>query len=251
MGFWIPWTLSLNNVMTENELNNARQYAVRQAWKNERELVKQGMGSRDWTPTEQREIHMKGSVSGYEGHHMKSVSTHPQYAADPNNIQFLSFDEHRDGAHDGKTRTNPTNGYYNPQTGKMHGFENRPPSLPKPKPLSEPLAVRHQNNATKAVIQAKQNNNQPQGGSNMSIGQLKAAIQNAEKSIDNQIGAINTYVNQNKTLIQRTHTVLKDSANPAAHKAVTQIKATIDHLKKTQSNLQEAKRELENFRKKI
>ena len=39
---------------------------------------------------ELRELRETGKVSGYEGHHMESVSGNPQVARDPNNIRFVN-----------------------------------------------------------------------------------------------------------------------------------------------------------------
>ena len=47
---------------------------------------------------------------------MKSVEEYPEYQGDPNNIQFLTRAEHL-AAHDGYF-VNPTNGRYDPATGK-------------------------------------------------------------------------------------------------------------------------------------
>lgn len=105
----------------KKQLTNARQNAVRSAWKDERTRVEQGQGTRDWSPDEQKELLSTGRVSGYEGHHMKSVSLFPEQAGNPENIQFLSESEHLDGAHQGSYH-NATNGYYDPQTGIMHEF---------------------------------------------------------------------------------------------------------------------------------
>lgn len=106
----------------KKELARARQSAVRHAWKEEQARVKEGLGTRDWTPSQQKEIIERGSVKGYEGHHMKSVSEYPEYAGDPKNIQFLTETEHFEGAHQGSYH-NLTNGYYVPETQTMNEFE--------------------------------------------------------------------------------------------------------------------------------
>lgn len=112
-----------NNLTNEEKkrLSNERQKAVRNAWKEEKERVKSGQGTRDWSPSQQKELVSRGAVSGYEGHHMKSVSLYPEYAGDSKNIQFLSEKEHLD-AHQGNYH-NATNGYYNPETQTMNEFE--------------------------------------------------------------------------------------------------------------------------------
>lgn len=105
----------------KKRLSCLRQNAVRKAWKEEQVRISKGYGTRNWTDEEQNQILQKGSVRGYAGHHMKSVCLYPQYAGDPNNIQFLNEDEHINGAHGGNTH-NPTNGYYNPETKTMSEF---------------------------------------------------------------------------------------------------------------------------------
>lgn len=120
----------------KKEIARARQNAVRQAWKDEQARVREGKGTRDWTVDEQRELLERGSVKGYEGHHMKSVSEYPEYAEDPKNIQFLTEDEHFQGAHQGSYR-NPTNGYYDPETNTMTEFEGDSLGEIPVRPLSE------------------------------------------------------------------------------------------------------------------
>lgn len=98
-----------------------RQKAVRDAWKEEKELMEQGRCTRPWTKDEQQELRDTGRVKGYYGHHMKSVANYPEHAGSYKNIQFLTNDEHIQGAHQGSTR-NLTNGYYNPKTGEISKF---------------------------------------------------------------------------------------------------------------------------------
>jgi hypothetical protein len=137
------------------DTNQERRTAVREAWKNERSYVRDGKGTRDWAKSEQREIMAKGRANGYEGHHMKSVKDYPQYAGDPKNIQFLNRNEHVNGAHRGNTQ-NTTNGYYNPQTGKMHSFGNSAPQAPQSQALSAPMTQKQQDLSTKREQARKQ-----------------------------------------------------------------------------------------------
>ncbi len=51
-------------------------------------------GTRSWTPQERLELINTGRVKGYYGHHMKSVQGYPHLAGDPNNIQFLTYQNH-------------------------------------------------------------------------------------------------------------------------------------------------------------
>lgn len=134
----------LEKIMQKHELTNEekkrlsyqRQTAVRLAWKRERNRVREGYGTRNWSNSEQEELISEGVVHGYEGHHMKSVSLFPEYAGDPRNIQFLSETEHLWGAHNGNYHT-PTNGYYDPMTGVMHDFKGAELPELNEYPLSE------------------------------------------------------------------------------------------------------------------
>ena len=117
---------TLSTQLSDKELSRLRQKAVREAWKQEKELVERtGVGSRDWTSKEKQELLDTGRVKGYEGQHMKSAKQYPEYAGNPNNIQFLKgrnmdVNEHLD-AHMGNYQ-NPTNWYYDPDTGVYIAF---------------------------------------------------------------------------------------------------------------------------------
>lgn len=124
----------------QRRLNNARTRAVNQAKRDEVALIKEGKGTRDWTPAQQKEWIQTGKCEGFKGHHMKDVSTYPEYAGDRHNIQMLNAEEHLK-AHGGNFR-NSTNGYYNPDTGRFRSFGNNPPSKPKAQDLSNPISER-------------------------------------------------------------------------------------------------------------
>ena len=116
--------------------------AIREAWKQEQELVRQGQGTRDWTPQQQRDILERGKAydtngKAFEGHHKKSVEKYPQYQGDPDNIQFLTRKEHIE-AHGGSTQ-NPTNGFYNPSTGETIDYGIGPPQPNNTVNLSHPV----------------------------------------------------------------------------------------------------------------
>lgn len=113
----------------KKKLSYERQNAVRNAWKEEKARVIEGYGTRKWSCAEQEELLNRGNVSGYEGHHMKSVSLYPQYAGDSHNIQFLSEEEHLQGAHGGNYH-NLTNGYYDPETQSMNEFGDELGAVP-------------------------------------------------------------------------------------------------------------------------
>ena len=99
--------------------------AVLAAWEKEKELVKNGKGTRDWTPEQQKDILTKGKAYdengfAFEGQHMRSVEKYPEYQGEPANIQFLTRSEHLE-AHDGNWQ-NPTNWYFDPVTKEKWHF---------------------------------------------------------------------------------------------------------------------------------
>lgn len=101
--------------------------AVRLAWEREHDLVQEGKGTRDWTKEQQQDIldPDKGKAyddkgRAFEGQHMKSVVEYPEYQGNPDNIQFLTKDEHLE-AHRGSWQ-NPTNWYYNSMTKEFTEF---------------------------------------------------------------------------------------------------------------------------------
>ena len=104
-----------------------RNKAIRKAWVREQLLVQEGHGTRDWTEEQQQDILNpdKGKVydeqgRAFEGQHMKSAAEYPEYQGNPDNIQFLTKDEHLE-AHKGSWQ-NPTNWYYDPVTKEFAVF---------------------------------------------------------------------------------------------------------------------------------
>ncbi len=104
-----------------------RNKAIRLAWEREQELVSEGKGTRDWSQEQQKDIldPEKGKAydengRAFEGQHMKSAAEYPEYQGDPNNIQFLTREEHLE-AHKGSWQ-NPTNWYFDPTTKEYTDF---------------------------------------------------------------------------------------------------------------------------------
>lgn len=125
--------MNYSNLSNEEKkkISNDRQNAVRHAWKLECERVKSGQGTRTWSKDQQEELLTRGSVRGFEGHHMKSVSLYPEYAGESRNIQFLTEEEHLYGAHQGNYH-NLTNGYYDSYNKVMIEFEGEElPNIPE------------------------------------------------------------------------------------------------------------------------
>jgi len=114
------------------------------AWNNEKQLVLDGKGTRDWTKEQQQAILDKGKAyddngKAFEGHHMKSVEKYPEYQGEPGNIQFLNRQEHQE-AHGGNFQ-NPTNGYFNPITKITTDFGDNPFVPCNIIELNEPVAI--------------------------------------------------------------------------------------------------------------
>ncbi len=66
-------------------------------WENERKLVEQGKGTRNWTPEQQKLIlerktplDINNKNDPFEAHHMLSKEDNPKFASDPENFQALS-----------------------------------------------------------------------------------------------------------------------------------------------------------------
>lgn len=101
--------------------------AIAAAWEKEQELVRQGKGTRDWTPEQQNDIldPERGKAydadgRAFDGQHMKSVAKYPEYQGNSDNIQFLTKQEHLE-AHKGNWN-NPSNWYYDPVTKQFLDF---------------------------------------------------------------------------------------------------------------------------------
>lgn len=123
-----------------------RNKAIRLAWEREQGLVAEGKGTRDWTEAQQKDIldPNKGKAyddkgRAFEGQHMKSAVEYPEFQGNPNNIQFLTREEHLE-AHKGSWQ-NPTNWYYNPGTKEFVDFGENEPTPCEIIQLSNPLAV--------------------------------------------------------------------------------------------------------------
>lgn len=99
--------------------------AIRLAWEKEQQRVLVGEGTRDWTEKQQQYIIDRGKAydddgKAFEGQHMKSAAEYPEFQGEPDNIQFLTHQEHFE-AHRGNWQ-NPTNWYYDPVNKQFHDF---------------------------------------------------------------------------------------------------------------------------------
>ena len=110
-----------------------RNKAIRKAWEKEQLLVQEGKGTRDWSKEQQADILDPDKGKAYDdqgrafvGQHMKSAAKYPEYQGNPDNIQFLTYDEHLE-AHKGSWQ-NPTNWYYDPITKEYTDFGDNAPT---------------------------------------------------------------------------------------------------------------------------
>lgn len=89
-----------------------RQKAVKLAREQEMNLVqKTGKGTRPWTPSQIAQLQRGKWVKGYEGHHLRDVSSHSKrFAGDPRNVKFLTRRQHL---------REHNNSFRNPTTGRL------------------------------------------------------------------------------------------------------------------------------------
>ena len=114
-----PTTHEEAKLLTKNEEASLRKKAIDGAWERERELVQNGQGTRDWTVAQQSELLTEGHVTGFEGSHMMSVKDYPEYAGNPDNIQFLPSVAHFEGVHQGDSVNVHPNGRFDGNTGEV------------------------------------------------------------------------------------------------------------------------------------
>ena len=135
--------------------------AIKKAWERERDLVQNGKGTRDWTREQQEDIldPDKGKAydeqgRAFEGQHMKSVAEYPEHQGNPDNIQFLTKEEHLE-AHRGSWQ-NPTNWYYDPKTRAFLEFGESELVPCKVMDLSDPIVVFLVDDSKTKVDESKQ-----------------------------------------------------------------------------------------------
>ena len=85
--------------MCDAEINKARSDAVRKAWAREVEAVRNGTSKYNWTKAEIHELLETGKITGYDGHHIRTVrelrDTAEEYLiGSADDIVFLSEKDH-------------------------------------------------------------------------------------------------------------------------------------------------------------
>ena len=73
----------------DSKIESLRRKAVKLAKEKERERLKRGYQTYNWTEEEAQLIINGRWPKGYEGHHMLSVNEYPEYAGDPDIIQWI------------------------------------------------------------------------------------------------------------------------------------------------------------------
>lgn len=96
-----------------------RQSAVEKAWERESDLVRDGLGTRDWSVAQQAELLDYGKVTGFEGSHMMNVHDYPEYQGNPDNIQLMPGVAHYEGVHEHNPRGVNPNGRFDENTGEV------------------------------------------------------------------------------------------------------------------------------------
>jgi RHS repeat-associated protein len=77
------------------EVRRAREEGIREAWRQERQLVANGGGTRNWTAAQREELVNTGRVRGIEAHHINTVNGNDlNMARNPDNVRFVNHDEH-------------------------------------------------------------------------------------------------------------------------------------------------------------
>jgi RHS repeat-associated protein len=90
------WAKTLGHALLDKAIKAAKNKAVEDAWKMERQLVaKTGRGTVDWSPSQVKDLLSSGRVPGYVGHHLNSANNSLELAADHRNIDFITVEAHR------------------------------------------------------------------------------------------------------------------------------------------------------------
>ena len=183
--------------------------AIRVAWQNEQELVREGKGTRDWTKEQQQDILDRGkaydgSGRAFDGQHMKSAEKYPEYQGDPGNIQFLTREEHLE-AHQGNWQ-NPTNWYYDPVTKQFFDFGEGLYIPCKIIELSEPIV--HTADITEDAQATAKSNRPPNEESPLCADAARDSLSSSYKKMDfeNSVHKLST-MPKSKKANQFTHFV--------------------------------------------
>ena len=78
-------------------MDSLRSEGVAAAWRQEQAIVRAGgQGTYPWSGAQRTELLDTGKVTGFDGHHINSVESHPELAGDPDNIRLMPNSDHKD-----------------------------------------------------------------------------------------------------------------------------------------------------------
>lgn len=195
---------------TYANIDTARRAAVSKAWAQERELVKEGKGTRDWSKSQQAEILATGKCKGFEGHHKFSVKENPELAGEKDNIQFLNKSEHLK-AHENNFKTDPK-GRYDSETGKLEKYQNGKVKAEPVRNLSNKMAEGRKESSLKKYEETK----------NIKQAEMKRKAAEKAKNFEKQ----NV---QKQTLVQKNTKSQKTSAREHTTKTSQSLHASRSH----------------------
>lgn len=185
--------------------------AILAAWIKEQELVKEGKGTRNWTPQQQQDILEIGKAyddngKAFEGQHMKSAEMYPEYQGSPGNIQFLTRAEHLE-AHDGSWQ-NPTNWYFNPVTKEKIDFGDGPFIPCEIIQLSAPIISLTDNSTIKKIFIEKKEGSSKADVLKQSIGLRRKTYSKSEQAKTHTV-QIETSKKANNAFVKGIKSVLR------------------------------------------
>lgn len=123
--------LTETRINLQNDINgnpgvssSYRNRGVELAWRYEQlEVSMGGSGTREYTQDQINELLETGRVRGMEGQHINSAASHPELQGNPDNIKFLTRDEHF-AEHGGDWR-NQTSGELLDRESKLEGLNRK------------------------------------------------------------------------------------------------------------------------------
>lgn len=182
--------------------------AILEKWLIEQQLVKEGKGTRDWSKKQQTDILEKGRAYdenglAFEGQHMKSVEAYPEYQGNPENIQFLTRQEHLE-AHGGNWQ-NPTNWYYDPVTKQKYDFGDGPCIPCKTLILSDSILKPAQHNTTEKNDSDSNNSHSKNKNLNNTLSK--------SRNTNNENDTLNILSNNIHNIISKCYQLIKEHSD--------------------------------------
>ena len=123
--------LTETRINLQNDINgnpgvssSYRNRGVELAWRYEQlEVSMGGSGTREYNQEQINELLQTGRVRGMHGQHINSVASHPELQGNPDNIKFLTPDEHL--AEHGRDWRNQTSGDLLDRESELEGLNRK------------------------------------------------------------------------------------------------------------------------------